>query len=68
MIQIPAQVRVHNLPMPRSQKLLDFSDGVQRALPGSIRVLLRLQVGLEDRLQDHHHSPLHHAIPNRWNP
>src|SRR5262249_15291125 len=28
-------------------------------------VLLRLEVGLEDRLQDQHHRHLHHAIPDR---
>ena len=54
--------------MPRIQKRLDFPHGVQRALSGSIRVLLRLQVGLEDRLQDHQCRHLHHPIANRWNP
>ena len=34
----------------------------------AIRILLGLQVGLEDRLQDQQHGGLHHAVADRGNP
>ena len=40
---------------------------VQRAASGSIGVLLRLKIGLEDRLQDQHYRHLHYPIADRWN-
>ena len=43
-------------------------DGVQGAAVGPVGVLLRLQVGLEDRLRDQHHGHLRHAIPDRTDP
>ena len=38
---------------------------VVRTAPGSVRVLLRLQVGLEDRLQHQHRRRLHHPVTYR---
>ncbi len=43
-------------------------DGIQGAAVGPVGVLLRLQVGLEDRLEDQHHGHLRHAIPDRTDP
>jgi hypothetical protein len=53
--------------MPRAEQPVDLPHGVQSAVLGPIRVLLRLQVRLEDRLQDQHRRHLHHAISNRAN-
>ncbi|MBI3821271.1 MAG: hypothetical protein HY289_01170 [Planctomycetes bacterium] len=33
----------------------------------SVRVLLRLQIDLEDRFENQHCRHLHHAITDRWN-
>ncbi|MGZ3489088.1 MAG: hypothetical protein ACXVBY_19750, partial [Isosphaeraceae bacterium] len=51
--------------MPRADQPVGVPDGIQRAAVGSVRILLRLQVGLEDRLNDQNHGHLRHAIPNR---
>ena len=40
----------------------------RRTVPGAVGVLLRLQVRLEDRLQDQHRRHLHHAVADRRNP
>ena len=53
----PDQVRVHHLGVPRPDQPLDQANGVQGRAPRAIGVLLRLQVGLEDRLQDQHGQP-----------
>ena len=44
---------------------MNLPDGVQGAVVWTVGVLLRLEVGLEDRLQDQYHRHLHHAVPNR---
>jgi len=44
---------------------MDLPDGVQGAVVWPVGVLLRWEVGLEDRLQDQHHRHLRHAIPDR---
>ena len=48
--------------MPRPEQSFDLANGVQGAALRAVGVLFRLQVGLEDRLQDQHSSHLHHAI------
>ena len=47
---------------------MDLPDGVQCTAVWPIGVLLRLQVGLEDRLQDQHRRHLHHPVPDRGDP
>jgi hypothetical protein len=54
--------------MPRVDQPMDMPDGVQGAAVGPVGVLLRLQVGLEDRLRDQYHGHLRHAVPDRTNP
>ena len=48
--------------MPRPEQPFDLANGVQGAASRAIGVLLRLQVGLEDRLQDQHCRHLHHTV------
>ena len=48
--------------MPRPDQPLDEANGVQGAASRAVGVLFRLQVGLEDRLQDQHDRHLHHTI------
>src|SRR6516162_2098202 len=40
----------------------------QSAAALAVGILLRLQVGLEDRLQDHQHRRLYDTVLDRWNP
>ena len=47
---------------PDPEQPFDLANGVQGAAFRAIGVLLRLQVGLEDRLQDQHRRHLHHAV------
>jgi len=51
--------------MSSVEERVDVPDSVQGALARSVGVLLRLQVSLEDRLQDQHGSHLHHTILDR---
>jgi hypothetical protein len=67
-VEIPAQVRIHDLVMAAIEQLLDLGYGVQTAPPLAVGVLLWLQVGLEDRLQDQQSSHLHDTILDRWYP
>jgi hypothetical protein len=65
---VPARgIRVHHLSVPARQQFVDMPYGIQRAAVGAVGVLLRLQVGLEDRLQDQHRRHLHDTILDRWN-
>jgi hypothetical protein len=48
--------------VPRPEQSFDLANGVQGAAFRAVGVLFRLQVGLEDRLQDQHSSHLYHAI------
>jgi site-specific DNA recombinase len=64
-VEVAAQVRVHHLRMPRFQKHQDLLHSIQGVLLRSVGVLLWLQVGLADRLQDHEHCHLHHPILDR---
>jgi hypothetical protein len=66
-VEVPAQVRVDHLGIPASQPGVDRLDGVQRTAAFTIRVLLRLQIGLENRAENDHGGHLHHAIADRGN-
>ena len=68
LIEVARQVGIDDFRMPRVDQPMGVSDGIQGAAVGSVGVLLRLQVGLEDRLEDQHHGHLRHAIPNRTDP
>jgi hypothetical protein len=67
-VEVARQVRVDHLGMPRPEQPVDLPDGVQGAAVGPVGVLLGLQVGLEDRREDQHHSHLRHAVPDRRDP
>ena len=67
-VEVAGQVGIDHLRMPRVHMPVDLPDGVQGAVVWPVGVLLRLQVGLEDRLQDQHHRHLHHAVPDRTDP
>jgi hypothetical protein len=53
--------------VPRPDQPLDEANGVQGAALRAIGVLLRLQVGLEDRLQDERDSRLYDTISDARN-
>ena len=53
--------------MPRAHQAVNRLNGVQGTASRPVGVLLRLQVGLEDRLQDQHRRHLHHAVTDRRN-
>ena len=61
------QVGVHHLPMARRQQPVHAPDRVMRAPARPIGVLLRLQVGLEDRRQHQHRRRLRHPVPETRN-
>jgi hypothetical protein len=67
-VEIPTQVRVDDLRVPGVEQRMDLLHGVQRAPSLAVSVLFRLQVGLEDRLQDQQRSHLHDTILYRRNP
>ena len=64
-VEVPAQVAVHHLRVPLVHQPMDLLYRVQRAAPGPVGILLRLQVGLEDRSEHQHCSHLRHAVPDR---
>ena len=64
-VEVSAQVRVNDLPMSGAQQFVDMPHGIQRAAVGTIGILLRLQVGLEDCSQDQHRRHLHDTILDR---
>ena len=64
-VEIAGQIGVHHLAMPRAHMPMDLPDGVQGTVVRPVGVLLRREVGLEDRLQDQHHRHLRHAVPDR---
>ena len=61
-VEVTGQVTVDHLGMPTSDQPFDLPHGVEGAPLGAIPVLLRLQVGLEDRLQDQHRRHLRYAV------
>ena len=67
-IQVPFQVRVHYIGVPGVDQVMDVTHRFQRFPPPTIRVLLRLHVGLEDRVEHQHRRRLHHAVTDRRNP
>ncbi len=67
-IEIPAQVRIHHLRVPGIHQRMDVANRVLGTSTRPVGVLLRREVGLEDRLQDHHHRHLRHAVPKRADP
>ena len=64
-VEVPAQVRIHYLPMSRIQQPVDVADRVHRAAAGSVGVLFRRQVGLEDGSEDQHRRRLYDTIFDR---
>ena len=67
-VEVAGQIGIDHLGMPRVHMPMDLPDGVQGTVVRPVGVLLRLQVGLEDRLQDQHHRHLRHAVPDRTDP
>jgi hypothetical protein len=67
-VEVTRQVSVDDLGVPRVDQPVDLPDSVQGAAVGPVGVLLRLQVGLEDRFQDQHRRHLRHAVPDRRDP
>ena len=65
-VEVSAQVGIHHLSMSARQQPMDMPHGIQRAALGAVGVLLRRQVGLEDRLQHQHRRHLHDTIFDRW--
>jgi site-specific DNA recombinase len=64
-IEVTTQIRVHHLLVARVQQRVYVPQGIPGAALRSIGVLLRLQVGLEDGLQDHQGSRLHDPVFDR---
>ena len=67
-VEEPREIGINHLGMPRVHQLVHMTDRVMGTATGSVRVLLRLQVGLEDRFEHQHRRRLHHAITNARNP
>ncbi len=53
--------------MPRAKQRVNVTDRVMSTLAGSVGVLFRLQVSLENRFEDDHCGHLHDTIFDRWN-
>src|ERR1700722_8233919 len=66
-IEVTGQVAVNHFGMSASDQPFDLPDGVEGAPAGTVTELLRLQIGLEDRLQDQHRRHLCHTIDNARN-
>jgi hypothetical protein len=54
--------------VPAPDQPFDLPHGVEGAPLGTVPKLLRLQVGLEDRLQDQHRSHLHYTVLDARDP
>lgn len=67
-VEVIRQVRVDDLGVAPVEQPVDVANRVQGIVVGSIGVLLRLRIGLKDRLQDQHHSHLRHAVPDGPDP
>jgi RHS repeat-associated protein len=67
-VEIPAQVRVDHFGMAGVEQRMNLLHRVQCAPSLVVRVLFRLHVRLEDRLQDQKRSHLHDTIFHRGNP
>jgi hypothetical protein len=67
-IKVAAEISVNDLAMAGVEQLVDILHGIQRAAVWPIGVLLRLQVSLENRLEDQHNGRLCDAILDRGHP
>ena len=67
-VEVPAQVRIDHLLVPEARQAVNFPHSVQGTAIRSIGILLRWQVGLEDRFQDQEQSSLHYPVFDRGNP
>jgi hypothetical protein len=65
-IKVAAEIRINDLPMTRIDQLVDVLYCVQCAAVRPIGILLRLQVGLEDRFENQHCRHLHNPISDYW--
>src|SRR5271167_2538408 len=63
-VKVTAEIRINDLPMTRVDQLVGVLYCVQCAAVRPIGVLLRLQVGLEDRFEYEHGRRLHNPIPD----
>jgi hypothetical protein len=61
-IEVAAEIRVDNFSMPGVDQPVDMPHGIQRAAVPSIGILLRLQVGLEDRFEYQNSSRLRRPV------
>src|SRR6266849_7248314 len=64
-VEITTQIRVDHLSVALVQQRMHVPQSVPSAALRSISVLLRLQVSLEDWLQDHQGSRLHDPVFDR---
>lgn len=65
-LEVPTQVRIDDIRVPRIQQGLDLHYRVQGAMPLAVRKLFRPQVGLEDRFEHQHCRHLDYAVLDRW--
>ena len=65
--EVVRQVGVHHLPVARPQQSMHAPDRVMRVSTRPIGVLLRLQVGFENRRQHQHRRRLRHPVPETRN-
>src|SRR6202521_2123465 len=63
--EVAAQVRIDHLAMAAVDQGVHLPDGVQTATPRSVPILLRRQIGLENRTQDQHCRRLDHSVAHR---
>ena len=61
-IEVAAEIRIDNLSMSGVDQLVDVLHGVQCAAVCPIGILLRLQIGLENRLEHQYGRRLHNPI------
>jgi hypothetical protein len=61
-VKVTAEISINDLSMSGIDQLVDVLYGVQCATIGPIGILLRLQVGLENRLQNQPCCCLHNPI------
>jgi len=66
-IEIPGQVCIYNLRMSTPQQRLNLPNGTLSTAAGPVRVLLVLEIHLEDRFQDDQGRRLNHPITYRRN-
>jgi hypothetical protein len=64
-VEVPAQVCVNHLDMACDQQALDVLYRVQGAAALAVGVLLRLEVGLEDRPKDDQRGSLYDTVSDR---